>query len=201
MVDVKVNGTTLRLKVDTGADITALTARAAQRAGIRLGAKDPVIILSGASQDFYGSLTRTSVQVGKHPEKEVMVVVAPGLQVGRVDGLLGMSYLERFRMSVGDELELTPIDDGAKDRRGGRGERWWRLIFRKVKTRRALYERALGAAKKVDAEIEAQFGRSLSGENLESYIRKLRDFMRDYEHRLQNQASRFSVPRPWRGGR
>ncbi len=201
VVGVKVGSAELRLRVDTGADITTITKAAASRTDLHITNKDPVIRLSGASQDFFGVLKRTNVKVGNRAEKDVMIVIAPGLQVGDVDGLLGMSYLERFRMSIGEELELTPIDADDKDKRGGRGERWWRLIFRQVQSRRAVYERALVNAQKIDAAIESVYGQSQDGDDLTTYTKRLRDFMRDYEHRLQNHASRFSVPRAWRGKR
>ena len=200
-VDAEVAGGRLELKVDTGADITVLTDKAARRAGLRVTKDDPVVILSGASQKFAGILARADVRVGDHLEKDTLVVVAPGLKVGSVDGLLGMSFLERFRVTVADALELTPIDAGDVDRRGGRGERWWRLVFSKVRGRRAEYERALVSAQQLDREMERQFGVATSGQTLSARVRKLRDFMQAYERRLYNKAARHSVPRPWREGR
>ena len=201
VVDVEVGSATLRLRVDTGADITTITDGAASRAGLRVRRQDPLLILSGASQDFLGVLKRTTMEVDGHPEKDVMIVVAPHLQVADVDGLLGMSYLERFRVTVGEDLELTPVDANDSNRHDGRGEQWWRLVFKTVRTRRVQYERALADAKKADAAIESIYGRSFDGENLTTYTQRLHDFMRDYEKRLQNYASRFSVPRAWRSKR
>ena len=200
-VDAVVNRTKLRLKVDTGADITVLTAKAARRAGLRFSKDGPLVVLSGASQQFTGALARADIKVGDFLEKDTLLVIAPALNVGDFDGLLGMSYLERFRVTVGNELDLTPIDAADVERRGGRGERWWRLIFRQVQGRTAAYERALAGAKKIDEEEQREFGTALSGETYSAFVRKLRDFMRTYEQRLHNEAARHSVPRAWREGR
>jgi len=198
-VEVEVNGRDLAMVVDTGADLTVLTTEGARRAGLRVGRDAPYIIVRGVAGQSVARLARTTVQVGDFEEEDVLVAVIDDLDLGRrAAGLLGMSFLERFRTQMGGQLALEPIDAGDRDTKGGRGRAWWSLRFRQVRARLQTYQSLMNRAKALDREVESQFGRSASGDNLEDMMQRLAEFMEAEQSKLQNQAARAAVPLEWR---
>ena len=101
VVEVQINGSRLRLLVDSGADITVLTGGAGSRAGISADRDAPVISTRGVGGNAPAVLGRAKIKVGDQEESSVLLAVMPSLALGDIDGLLGMSFLERFRFSVG----------------------------------------------------------------------------------------------------
>jgi hypothetical protein len=99
---------------------------------------------------------------------------------------------------MGRQLELEPIDANDREKKGGRGPTWWKLRFRQVDARLRAYESLLGRAKALDRQVEAQFGTSASGDDLEDMMKRLRDFMEAEQTKLRTQAARAAVPLEWR---
>lgn len=197
-VPVQVGYGRLRLVVDTGADVTMLGGAAAARAGLRVGPQTPKIRLRGINGTSWASLHRATVRVGQHEEKDVLIAVDPKYRA-RDDGLLGMSFMERFRVRLdGGRAHFEPIDARARERRGGRGRRWWRLRFRSNQKRLRRYERLLPRAEAYDRTVEAQFGVASDGENVTSMLKRLRAFQTEEAEKLRNDAARHSVPLDWR---
>lgn len=198
-VQAEVEGRDLPLLVDTGADLTVLTAAGARRAGVRVPADAPVIVIRGAGGRSTAKLAFAEISVGEYEEPDVLVAVMDDLDLGgRSMGLLGMTFLERFRARVGRQLELEPVDADDRARRGGRGPSWWRLRFREFGQRKPAFERAIRAAKKADRQTRRTYGRDPSGRTITKSLERLKAFLDAAERRLKNEAARHAVPRAWR---
>jgi aspartyl protease family protein len=91
---VRLNGVELRMLVDSGATITALSEASARKAGVKTGLGLPVIIetANGAIQARTGTVGR--VEVGPLATRNLEVVVAPNF--GEFD-VLGMNFLSRLK--------------------------------------------------------------------------------------------------------
>lgn len=199
VVETKIGYAKLPMVMDTGADLTVLTKKGAERAGIRVERDTPRIVVQGAGGKSVGYLVRAKVQVGNHREDDVLVAVMPALDIGRAQGLLGMSFLERFHVSLGSgNITLTPIDAKDPEKRGGHGKSWWQLRFRENRRRLEIYNRLMPVAKKLNEQIEAAYGKSADGENVEKMAKRLRDFMEEEATSLANDAGRHAVPHEWR---
>jgi clan AA aspartic protease (TIGR02281 family) len=198
VVEVRVAGSAIPLQVDSGADITMLSAKAARRAGIRWDASSPMIVMSGVAGRTAAVLARVKVEVGGDKEESVLIAIAP-VNLGRAEGLLGMSFLERFRWSLDrGELKLTPIDQGENPRPGGRGRSWWSLRFQQTARRLETYQRAVSAAKELDKQAESEIGVDPSGIDTQELMKRLKRMGEEEIEDLNNSAARASVPLEWR---
>lgn len=92
--DAIVEGASVRMLVDTGASVIALTAEDADAAGIQWDERQIRRIGSGASGAVYGIPTRLSeVEIGGMVRRNVSAVIIPeGLGIS----LLGQSYLKQI---------------------------------------------------------------------------------------------------------
>ena len=182
LVEALVGGTLrTRLLLDTGAEFTVLSTAAARRLALNLG-NAAVIPLRSASGVFFAPMIKVqSIAVGDAAAYDVEVVVhdaTPGL-----DGLLGMSFLDNFlvTISISDEkLVLTPFPDSMDaELYGGHPKDWWVRKFRFYR-----------------AQLESLKGYFGSRYMLEME-RTLRYFRMELEA-LERQASQAGVPRRWR---
>ncbi|HYF56967.1 MAG TPA: TIGR02281 family clan AA aspartic protease [Salinarimonas sp.] len=96
MVHPSVGGTRLRMLVDTGASVVALTHEDAARAGLRASSSDPVRRLQTANGVVEARAVRVrEMSVGDIVVRDVEAVVMPP---GRLStSLLGMSFLRRLK--------------------------------------------------------------------------------------------------------
>ena len=112
LVEALVSGTVrTRLLLDTGAEFTVLST-AARRLALNLGSA-AVIPLRSASGVFFAPMIKVqSIAVGDATAYDVEVIVhdaTPGL-----DGLLGMSFLDNFLVTIStsdERLILTPLTE------------------------------------------------------------------------------------------
>ncbi|MGF1511050.1 MAG: TIGR02281 family clan AA aspartic protease [Myxococcota bacterium] len=198
-VTIRVNRRAVPMIVDTGADITVISEVGARRAGLRMEPESPTIRVGGVGGVTSVTLVRTDIEIGGHTEKDVLVGVMEGLDLGRRGvGLLGMTFLERFRYRLGASLELEPIDQNDPEKRGGHGPSWWRLRFRQTDARLRAYERMLPEARSADRSIEASIGVSPDGNNLTRHTERLRAFFLEEKRALDHEAARYAVPLNWR---
>ena len=88
--------------VDTGATLTSISREAAEAIGIRADADTPTVSLRTAGGIVQGLLVQLeSVNVGGAEAREVRAVVLDIPQLPRdVAGLLGLSFLGRFKVSI-----------------------------------------------------------------------------------------------------
>ena len=194
-VDVRVGSASMRMVVDTGADLTILSRKAARRAGIRLDRESPLIFIRGVNGMSVAALASVKIRVGTFEEQDVLVAVVPELGM---DGLLGMTFLERFKFGFGGRsLELEPPDKD-EEKRGGHGPSWWSLRFKENRERLARYEQMLPAAKDVDESIAGEIGTSPDEITLTEITNRLRNFTQEETDRLSTEAARASVPNEWR---
>jgi clan AA aspartic protease (TIGR02281 family) len=182
LVEALVSGTLrTRLLLDTGAEFTVLSTAAARRLALNLG-NAAVIPLRSASGVFFAPMIKVqSIAVGDAAAYDVEVVVhdaTPGL-----DGLLGMSFLDNFLVTINtsdEKLVLTPLPDSMDaELYGGHSKDWWMRKFRFYRT-----------------QIESLKGYFGSRYGLEME-RTLRYFRAELEA-LERQASQAGVPRRWR---
>jgi clan AA aspartic protease (TIGR02281 family) len=182
LVEALVSGTVrTRLLLDTGAEFTVLSTAAARRLALNLGSA-AVIPLRSASGIFFAPMLKVqSIAVGDAAAYDVEVIVhdaTPGL-----DGLLGMSFLDNFLVTIspGDErLMLTPFTDSVDaELYGGHPKDWWIRKFRFYRT-----------------QIESLKG-YFGGRYALELERTLRYFRAELEA-LERQASQAGVPRRWR---
>jgi clan AA aspartic protease (TIGR02281 family) len=182
LVEAVVGGTLrTRLLLDTGAEFTVLSTAAARHLALNLG-NAAVIPLRSASGVFFASMIKVpSIAVGDAVAYDVEVVVhdaTPGL-----DGLLGMSFLDNFLVTIStsdEKLMLTPLPDSMDaELYGGHSKDWW---IRKFRFYRAQIE-----------SLKGYFGNRYMLE----MERSLRYFRAELEA-LERQASQAGVPRRWR---
>jgi clan AA aspartic protease (TIGR02281 family) len=182
LVEALVGGTVrTRLLLDTGAEFTVLSTAAARRLALNLGSA-AVIPLRSASGIFFAPMLKVpSIAVGEAVAYDVEVIVhdaTPGL-----DGLLGMSFLDNFLVTIStsdERLILAPLTDSMDaERYDGHPKDWWIRKFRFYRT-----------------QIETLKGYSGSRYALEME-RTLRYFRAELEA-LERQASQAGVPRRWR---
>jgi len=182
LVEALVGGTVrTRLLLDTGAEFTVLSTAAAQRLALNLGSA-AVIPLRSASGVFFAPMMKVhSIAVGEATAYDVEVIVhdaTPGL-----DGLLGMSFLDNFLVTIStndEKLILTPLTDNMdSELYGGHPKDWWIRKFRFYRTQIESLKGYFGSRYKLEME------------------RTLRYFRTELET-LESQASQAGVPRRWR---
>lgn len=91
--EVKVNNMPIRMVVDTGASIIALSRDDARKAGLAVSAGMFEVVGSGASGDVHGESAKLdSVTLGHETSTEVPAII---LDTGQ-QSLLGQSFLQQF---------------------------------------------------------------------------------------------------------
>jgi clan AA aspartic protease (TIGR02281 family) len=170
------------LVVDTGAAFTVIPMTTAKQLSLDLD-NAAVIPLRSVSGTFLAPLTKVkSISVGDATMHDVDVVVhdiAPGGGVG----LLGMSFLGDFQVTINAEKKAMILTDLAgsvgEALYGGRPEDWWRRKFRYYRRRIEILEAYL----KEQASPKA--------------TKTLRYFQTELDT-LDRQATQAAVPRQWR---
>ena len=182
LVEALVGGTVrTRLLLDTGAEFTVLSTAAARRLALNLG-NAAVIPLRSASGVFFAPMIKVhSIAVGDAAAYDVEVVVhdaTPGL-----DGLLGMSFLDNFLVTIStsdERLILTPLTESVDaELYDGHPKDWWIRKFHFYRTQIESLKGYVGSRYALEVE------------------RTLRYFRAELET-LERQASLAGVPRRWR---
>lgn len=182
LVEAVIDGKVLtRLLVDTGAEFTVLSTAAARR--LRLDVSQAAVIpLRSASGVFFAAMLKVPlIAVGEATATDVDVIVydaTPGL-----DGLLGMSFLDNFQVTISASTERLVLTSLAQDATvalyDGRPKDWWLRKFRFYRTQ-------------LDSLQQHLAGRSLA--ELERTLR----YFRTELGALDRQAVQAGVPRDWR---
>lgn len=183
LVDVTLDGfAKSRLILDTGASLTVIPTRLAKRLSLKLD-EAPTIPLQSASGTFLAPLTKVrSLTVGSATVRDVEVVVHD-IVPGGDNGLLGMSFLDNFQVTMNTEnriMILSPLTSAAGQARyGGHSRDWWRRKFR-------FYRRQINV-------IETYLSKRRSPE-----MAKTLRYFRAELATLERNASLAAVPRAWR---
>jgi clan AA aspartic protease (TIGR02281 family) len=183
LVDVVVDRfLTSRLLVDTGATFTVISTAMARQLALNLD-NAALIPLQSASGVFLAPLTKVkSIAVGDAIAQDVEVVVHD-IAPGNTGGLLGMSFLDNFQVTINTTVEIMTLSPllppPGETLYGGRPEDWWRRKFRFYRRQIEALEEVL--AKKPSAKL----------------TRSLRYLQTELEG-LEHQASLAAVPRHWR---
>ena len=91
--DTQINGTSIRMLVDTGATTIALSRDDARRAGLGISIGMPNVVGSGASGDVRGEyVTLDRISLGGESATKVPAIVLDGGE----KSLLGQSFLSKF---------------------------------------------------------------------------------------------------------
>src|SRR5262249_29548077 len=169
------------MMLESAAKLTVLSTTVARRLALNL--RDAAVMpLRSASGVFFAPMMKVqSITVGDAVVYDVEVIIhdaTPGL-----DGLLGMSFLDNFLVTISGsdhKLILAPLTDSMDaERYDGHSKDWWIRKFRFYRT-----------------QIESLKGYSGSRYALEME-RTLRYFRAELEA-LERQASQAGVPRRWR---
>jgi len=114
LVPVEVNGVQARMIVDTGATMTLLTQGFAKRAGVETVRKLGSVVTTANGRTWVNGGLAETMTLGGASLKRVPLHVhsAQGASLGEdVDGLLGLSFLGNFKMSLNNGvLELSPLE-------------------------------------------------------------------------------------------
>jgi len=188
--EVVLNGTVKRyFIVDTGASFTLINKATAQELGISEDENTPYIRAASVSGIISAPLvTLRSVRVGDAEVENVETLVYPMMAGG--DGLLGNSFLNKFRVSIdsmnGKMMLHSMKGTPSPDRPGGYGRDYWVGQFR-------FYNGNLEQLRNQKAKIE---GKGASGE-----LVRVNNAIRYFENQLselERKASFAGVPRNWR---
>jgi clan AA aspartic protease (TIGR02281 family) len=183
------NKLTRYLVVDTGASFTLISRRVANDLGIVIDESTPSIPASTVSGLILTPLvTLSSIRVGKAEIEDVDVAVY-NMPSGN-DGLLGNSFLNKFRVmidSVNGKMTLHSLRGiSSPEFPGGYGKDYWAGQFR-------FYNRNLAELKKLKTRYESG-GKGPEVKRVDSAIQ----FFENRLSELERRASIAGVPRNWR---
>jgi clan AA aspartic protease (TIGR02281 family) len=190
LAEVVLNGRVRRnLIVDTGASFTLINRQTAGELGIVIDENTPVLITASVTDVVLMHLvTLRSVQVGTAEVENVEALVYTTSSVN--DGLLGNSFLNRFRVTVDSlqgKMTLLPHQgEPSPDRPGGFGRDYWTGRFR-------FYHQFLAQLRRLKAQYESK------GARVE--LTRVNNAIRYFENQLGEldlKASHAGVPRNWR---
>ena len=182
VVQALLNGNvTSPLLVDTGAELTVISPAVARRLGLNLDLA-VFIPLRSASGVFLAPLTKIhSLTVGDATVRELEVIVhdaAPG-----IDGLLGMSFLDNFAVTIRTAEQAMILTDTTTAPGAvlyeGRSKEWWQRKFR-------FYRRQI-------EEIRAY----MTVQTAPHFERTLR-YLQQELAALERRATLASLPKHWR---
>lgn len=182
LVDAMIGGTVrTRLLVDTGAEFTVLSTAAARRLGLDLG-RAAVIPLRSASGVFLAPLTKVrSLSLGEAVVHDVEVIIHDASP--ELDGLLGMSFLDHFSITISTNDErlilTTLVDTTNAGSYGGHPKDWWQRKFRFYRS-----------------QIESV--RSYLALHATPELERTLRYMQTELETLERQALLAGVPRRWR---
>ena len=190
LAEVVLNG---RLKqhfiVDTGASFTLISRQAAKDLALRVDESTPFIpIFTVSSLIFTPLVTLNSIRVGKAEMENVDVLIYD--MPSGTDGLLGNSFLSRFRVVLdaysGKMTIYSTEGIPSPERPGGFDRGYWAGRFR-------FYNRVLDELR----NVKKQYERKGSGSELNRVNNAIRYFENQLSE-LDRKASFAGVPRNWR---
>ena len=138
IINVAINGGgTARLLLDTGATMITLSQDTARRVGLNLLEAPKMPFSTAGGKALMPLINLDRVDVGGASARFVEAAVNP-LDMGDIDGLLGMSFLSNFKFEIDhahSRLVLRPISDKGEMEYDGRPGVWWKQRFDYVQQR------------------------------------------------------------------
>lgn len=188
MVNVLMNGTvTAHLLVDTGASMITLSPAVANKLGYHPDDDLPEIPASTAGGTVWSPLINLEkVKIGDAEEENVEAMI--NSQMGAMDGLLGLSFLNSYNVIMDHEnsrmILKSQIEADGKSY-GGKSANWWQSLYSSYNERLTLYKAMARQIKSKDRE---------KGGKLEKVVRYYKDRLLD----LDIKADSAGVPTEWR---
>lgn len=193
--------------LDTGATYCRLSRPLAKAAGIDFGESTPLIFLGTASGVIGEPFVKVDrIEMGGAEIRDVYATVeapigsgaerapVPSFDADRINGILGMSFLDHFRVTVDSErsqLILEPRSGlDARDARGGHSKRWWQSQFRGIAKNISTAERQLASLRERTRREDYQ--------DLKKRLEITIDFFQRELSNLESKASHANVPQEWR---
>ncbi len=175
--------------VDTGASFTLISRRTAKNLALRVDESTPFIpVFTVSSLIFTPLVTLNSIRVGKAEMENVDALIYD--MPSGTDGLLGNSFLSRFRVvldSYSGKMTIYSVEGiPSPDRPGGFDRGYWAGRFR-------FYNRVLDELRTVKKQYETK-GSSSELNRVSNAIRYFESQLSE----LDKKASFAGVPRNWR---
>ncbi len=200
IVSAKLNGSKSALfVVDTGATITTISTKMAEKLNVNLTANSPVLSVQTANGIIDAPLVKLkSLKIGAAEQKDVMVIVFDA--VPGYTGLLGLTFLNEYNYSVNPNdrlLILSSLEDASKEKLyGGHGQKWWKRKFATIRG-------TIGREKDAMAKLKGLLNKTpdeKQSEAIEKNIQNKQKNIRFFEkelRQLKNKAVLSTVPIQW----
>ena len=185
IVEAMINGKVkVKLMLDTGASLIALSPEVCRKLGIKETLKLPAIQMQTANGILLNKLIALNkVKIG---DAEVDLVEASiGKKMPGIGGLLGMSFLSNFRIEINhteSELILKPLAKPGEQVWGGKPAFWWKSKFKYYNTQINGYK------------LKAIHTKTLSNRETEAVNRIVR-FYEYLRNKLTRRASFVGLPK------
>ncbi len=100
VVPVMLDGIRLEFMVDTGASFCSISRSVATRVGIDMKTTEEISMVPASGAPIHVPLTKINLKVGINAVKNLNVAIFDFPSELRVDGLLGMNFLKKFRFTI-----------------------------------------------------------------------------------------------------
>jgi len=200
IIDVTFNGrVTAPIMVDTGSPGLVMSSDLASRLGLfkRDGSR-MLVTISGIGGSAVALRTIVDrLQIGKATEEFVPAHIVERMPPA-YQGLIGMDVLSGYTLTIDpvNRRLVANVNPLADELPGGRGEHWWRSMFREFQYFSDYWEQQYQAVKSGDSAY-----RRLPGSDFND-VREFIEFQRNESatllKKLERQAGWKQVPRHWR---
>lgn len=188
MVETEVNGTQVTLVLDTGASLVSLSREASRKIGLDTGSRTPKMNFSTANGTVWEPITALdSIKVGG--AESILVEASIHRNLGRLDGLLGMTFLGDYKMEIDQEnsqMILRHVAQAGEMFWGGKPGSWWKKRFDGYTRQVIELERSIGGFRGLNNPFA-------------SNLKKMVDFYRELYEKLSRKAAEAGVPARFRG--
>ena len=173
--------------VDTGASMVTLSVKAAKDLGLEYGPDSPRMPFTTAGgQVWMPVVLLNSVKVGDAEVKDVEASISD--EMGDLDGLLGMSFLNDFRVEMDrsrSQMVLKSLHERGEVVWDSKPESWWRAKFQYYNERVSEYRQQA---------VRLQ----VSNPDQTRLLNRLALFYENIKSKFNDRANRFGVPERFR---
>jgi clan AA aspartic protease (TIGR02281 family) len=113
VVDVTVKGPNSSIKtkliLDTGASITTISSKLAQKLGLN-GGSSSITVNTASGEANYPLVTINSIDLGGHSAGPITAAICDPCAQGKSEGLLGLNFTSQFRMAINNKKAIIKLD-------------------------------------------------------------------------------------------